>query len=91
MRTNEEKKAAREAIQAIQAMEKKAHALTHEERMHICDMGFYNDVIKGYLIEAMKFADADFTREDIESALNGLKLSFDSTTAEEAAAVYLKF
>lgn len=88
MMSNEEKKA---VVENIQAMEKKAHALTHEERMHICDMGFYNDVIKGYLINAMKYADTDFTKEDIESALRGLEWSFDSIAADEAADVYLKF
>ena len=88
MPSPEEKKA---AIEKIRAMEQKVSTLTEEERMYICDMGFFNSVIKGYLIEAMKFADADFSREDIESALRGLKSSFDSTSAAEAAEVYMKF
>lgn len=88
MQTEVEQKAATEKFNA---MANKLSALSEEERFGFVDMGFANDVIRGYLIEAMKFADADFTREDIESALNGLKWSFDSTTAEEAAAVWQQF
>ena len=84
--TAEEKQA---AMDNILAMEKKAHALSDEERMHICDMGFYNSVIQGYLIEAMN--NADFSRAEIERALDGLKWAFDDTTAAEAAEVYRKF
>lgn len=63
-------------------MDQKASALTNEERLHICDMGFYNDVIRGYLIRAMK--EADFQEEEIERALSGLKWALDSMTAAEA-------
>ena len=66
-----------------------ALALTHEERMHICDMGFYNDVIKGYLIVAMR--NKGFKTEEIKRALNGLKWAFDDKTADEATAVYNNF
>lgn len=84
--TQEEKQA---ALDKVRAMEKKAFALTNEERMHICDMGFYNSVIQGYLIEAMN--NADFSKAEIERALKGLKWAFDDTTAAEAAEVYQKF
>ena len=60
----------------------KARSLTAEERLHICDMGFYNDVIRGYLIRAMK--EADFQEEEIERALSGLRWALDSMTAAEA-------
>lgn len=86
MMTQEEKNS---SLEAVWPMDRKARALTHEERMHICDMGFYNDVIRGYLIEAMKFA--EFNREDITKALDGLKWSFDRTTAAEAEDIYKKF
>lgn len=84
MMTEQEKEIFRENVLA---MEKKAFALTNEERMHICDMGFYNDTIRGYLIQAMK--NAGFTKEEIVRALYGLKWAFDDTTAAEAAAIDL--
>ena len=86
MLSKEEKQA---AVDKIQAMQKKVSTLTEEERLHICDMGFYNNVIKGYLIEAMR--NADFSKEDIMKALDGLKWAFDETTAAEAIEISLKF
>ena len=74
-----EKKA---AIEKHRMMDEKAFALTNEERLHICDMGFYNDAIRGYLIRAMK--EADFQEGEIERALSGLRLALDCMTAAEA-------
>ena len=84
-----DEKERQEVIDKIQKMQQKAFALTHEERMHICDMGFYNDTIKGYLIAAMR--NADFKNDEINRALKGLNTAFDDNTADEAAAVYKKF
>lgn len=88
-------KSSKDEIAAIVEEEKRmdamAYRMTDAERLHIMDMGFYNEVIKGYLIEAMKCADADFTREDIKSALRGLKDSFDLTAAADAIEVYRNF
>lgn len=78
-----------EAVDKQQKMMAKAFALTHEERMHICDMGFYNDAIKGYLIVAMR--NKGFKDEDIKRALLGLYWAFNDKTADEAAAVYNNF
>ena len=78
-----------EAVDKQQKMMAKAFALTHEERMNIIDMGFYNDTIKGYLIAAMR--NADFKNDEIKRALKGLNTAFDDTTADEATAVYKKF
>lgn len=78
--TEEEKKA---FIEAKLALDKKARQLTDEERYHICDMGYYNDVIRGYLIRAMK--NASFPKEDRERALDGLRWALDDMTAAEAA------
>lgn len=77
------------AIDEHQKMMAKVLALTHEERMNICDMGFYNDAIKGYLIVAMRYA--GFKNEEIKRALRGLTGAFDDKTADEAAAVYDNF
>ena len=69
-------------------MEAKAFALTEEERMHICDMGFYNDVIRGYLIKAME--NTGFEKKDISRALRGLHHAFDDMDAKRAEEFYLK-
>lgn len=79
MAINEEKNA---AMQKIMAMQAKAFSLSKEERMHLCDMGFYNQTIRGYLILAMQ--NAGFPKEEIKRALYGLKLAFDDTSAAEA-------
>lgn len=63
--------------------------LTKEERYELCDMGYYNDVIRGYLIAAMQ--DADFSRKDINSVLGALRGVFDTTSAEEADAIWQKY
>lgn len=83
----------REEMQAFIAhqreMEKKIFALSDEERNKICNMGFYNDTIRGYMIYAMK--ESGFSREDIEKALNGMWRAFDDIDAKEAARVYIEF
>lgn len=70
-------------------MFKKASSLSHEERMHLCDMGYYNDIIKGYLIAAMQ--STEFSPEEIRRALGGLRSAFDDTSAVEAAEIYHKY
>jgi hypothetical protein len=81
-----------EEIKAARAkhrlMDEKAFALTEEERMHICDMGFYNDVIRGYLIRAME--NVGFEKKDISRALRGLHHAFDDMDATRAEELYLK-
>ena len=83
--TEEELRAAQEKIRR---MDEKAYALLDEERMHICDMGFYNDVIRGYLIKAME--NADFQDKEISRALRGLHHAFDDMDAIRAEQHYLK-
>ena len=85
MMTEEELRAAREKIRR---MDEKAYALLDEERMHICDMGFYNDVIRGYLIQAME--NVGFEKKEISRALRGLHHAFDDMDAARAEALYLK-
>lgn len=76
------------AIERHKKMDEKAFALTEEERMHICDMGFYNDVIRGYLIKAME--NVGFEEKEISRALRGLYHAFDDMDAERAEKLYLK-
>ena len=67
----------------------KAVSLTPEQKMMLCDLGYYNEVIHGYLILAMQ--DSGFDREEIERALSGLNGAFDDTSAAEAKEAYRKF
>ena len=83
--TKEERRA---VVEKQRQMDEKAFALTKEERMHICDMGFYNDVIRGYLIKAME--NADFEKKEISRALRGLHHAFDDMDATRAEKLYLK-
>ena len=78
----------REARKKIRLMDEKAFELNEEERKHICDMGFYNDVIRGYLIKAME--NADFEKKEISRALRGLHHAFDDMDAARAEQHYLK-
>ena len=80
---NEQLKA---AIEKHRLMDEKAFALTNEERMHICDMGFYNDVIRGYLIKAME--NADFEKKEISRAIRGLHHALDDMDATRAEKLY---
>ena len=63
--------------------------MNEAERMNLMDMGYYNECIKGYLVRAMQVA--EFDREDIKKALNGMKYALDEITANEAAEEYRKF
>ena len=85
MMTKEELRAAREKVRR---MDEKAYALLDEERKHICDMGFYNDVIRGYLIKAME--NVGFEEKEISRALRGLHHALDDMDAERAEQHYLK-
>lgn len=55
----------------------------------LCDMGFLNDTIKGYLVNAMQRA--GFSDDDIRKAYHGLHYAFDEKTAEEAAEIGRRF
>ena len=83
--TEEELRAAREKGSR---MDEKAYSLLDEERKHICDMGFYNDVIRGYLIKAME--NVGFEEKEISRALRGLHHAFDDMDAARAEQYYLK-
>lgn len=57
-----------------------------EVRYKLCDMGYYNDVMKGYLIVGMR--NAGFSESDIGKAVRGMRAAHDEKTAEEAERVY---
>ena len=73
----------------VQEMQAKTQQLTAEERFFLCDLGYFNDTIRGYLIQAM--TNADFSKEDITKALGGLCWAFDDVSASEAAEKWRKW
>ena len=55
----------------------------------VLDSGACNEVIKGYLIEAMR--NAGFSSDDICEALQGLRWAFDEMSACDALENYRNF
>ena len=66
-----------------------AQSLTQEEIDFLCDAGFYNDAIKGYLITAARNAGLD--REQIKKLLDGLYWAFDEKDKVDAEEIYKNF
>lgn len=63
-----------------------AASVPPEVRTKLCDMGYYNDAMKGYLIEGMRRM--GFSESDIRRAVLGMRSAQDELTAEEAEKVY---
>ena len=83
--TKEEKEAAlKEALR----LEAKIMSMTPEERLTVCDMGYLNDSIRGYMILAMR--DAGCSEKEICKAAECLHYIFDEVNAAEAAKVRVK-
>lgn len=67
----------------------------------LCDMGYYNDTMKGYLIAACKIArdlepdndknKVNLTDGQIHTLLLGLKWALDEKSKEDAEKFYRKF
>ena len=66
-----------------------AESLTEEQVNFLCDNCYYNDTIKGYLIEAGRNAGLD--REAIKELLNGLRLALSEKNKADADRVYMDF
>ena len=64
-------------------------SLNKEEINVLCDAGFYNDAIKGYLITAAKNAGLD--REQTKKLLDGLYWAFDEKDKVDAEEIYKNF
>ena len=60
--------------------------ISAEARYKLCDMGYYNDAMKGYLIAGMRRM--GFTESDIRRAVLGMRSAHNELTAEEAERVY---
>lgn len=65
--------------------EAKIAKMSPEERFRVCDMGYLNDSIRGYLILAMRHAGCD--KETIDDAVCCLHEIFDDVGAADAAKI----
>ena len=63
-----------------------ATAVPKEVRYKLCDMGYYNDAMRGDMIEGMRIM--GFSDVDIRKAVLGMRRAMDEKTAEEAEEVY---
>lgn len=63
--------------------------LTEAQRLALCDMGYFNTTIYGYMVEALEIA--GFNREDIRKAIGGMRMALDEMTAAEAEEAFRKF
>ena len=63
-----------------------ALSIPEEVRYKLCDMGYYNDAMKGYLIAGMRRM--GFTESEIRRVVRGMRSAHDELTAEEAERVY---
>lgn len=64
-----------------------AMSLSKEQIAYLCDGGWYNNTIKGYLISAAK--KADFSKEQIELLLNGVRFALSELDKNDADNVYV--
>jgi hypothetical protein len=63
-----------------------AVAVPKEVRYKLCDMGYYNDAMKGYLIAGMRLQ--GFSEADVRKAVLGMRKAMGEKTAEEAERIY---
>lgn len=68
------------------ALMAEAIAVPKEVRYKLCDMGYYNDAMKGYVIIAMR--EAGFREKNIGKVVRGMRTALDEKTAEEAERIY---
>lgn len=66
----------------------KPEMIPPDVRYKLCDMGYYNDTMKGYLIVGMR--KMGFTESEIRKAVLGMRAALDEKTAIEAERVYME-
>ena len=64
----------------------RAASVPKDVRYLLCDMGYYNDAMKGYMIAGMRTM--GFSESEIRKAVLGMRSAHDELTAEEAEKVY---
>lgn len=63
-----------------------AVAVPEEVKHKICDMGYFNDAMKGYMIAGMRTM--GFSESEIRRAVLGMRKAQEEKTAEEAERIY---
>ena len=66
-----------------------ANSLTDAQKDFLCNGGWYNNTIRGYLIAAAQYA--DFTDEQIKELLGGLRWAFSEKNRADAESISNKF
>lgn len=72
-----------------QGLLKWAQSLTDDQVNYLCDGGWYNDAMKGYIIASGK--NAGFDREQIQALLNDLRLALSDLNRKDAERKYTEF
>lgn len=62
------------------------HSLSKRQIDFLCDGGWYNNAIHGYLIKAAEFA--DMNDDQINALLEGLDAALDSFDKQDAEKIY---
>ena len=73
-------------VKREQELMSRALEVPKEVRYKLCDMGYYNDAMKGYMIAGMQ--KMGFADSEIRKAILGMRAVHDEKTAEEAEKVY---
>ena len=66
-----------------------ANSLSDKQLDFLCDGGWYNNTIRGYLISAAQ--NAEFSNEQINELLNGLRMAFSLKNKEDAEKISNNF
>lgn len=79
----------KETFEKQQELLKWAHSLNEDQIDYLCNGGWYNDTMKGYVVAAGE--NAGFDREQIQALLNGLRLALSDLDKEDAERKYKEF
>lgn len=71
------------------AMLKWAQSLTDDQRAALCDFGYYNNTMKGYLIAAAR--DQGLKLDAIRELLHSLSYMHDTMDKKDADALYTRY
>lgn len=63
-----------------------AHSLSKRQIDFLCDGGWYNNAMHGYLIKAAQFA--DMNDDEINALLEGLDVALDNFDKHDAEKIY---
>lgn len=78
----------RDWVEKERALMAEAAGVPKEVRYKLCDMGYYNDAMKGYMIAGMRRM--GFSESEIRKAVLGMRSAHNELTAEEAERIYME-